>query len=1552
MVFRKLSRIIVACLFLFSSLQVSQAGNLVHFYEFEDDWEATGSIADSVGGVSGVRIGSPARVPAAASGNKPETCFAADINGGAFHLNGLAVNTGNSEINSVTFWMYWDGTEGIMPFGWQRHDLWFTSGSFGFNSASGDIYGISSSGLDNGWHHVAAVFNNGNLTANQLYIDGVQQTLTQRRNLPNNTNAIASTSATISGWRATTGYRFRGFLDEVRIYTGAVTQAQINAEVAATKTCVLPPPPPPPPPAELIHHYEFDDDWDLTGALSDSVNSVDGASVNFSSGKVRSDANGIKPDTCYAAQVNNGAFHLDGLSVSTGNGEVTSVSFWMYWDGVENVMPFGWGSHDLWFRSGSFGFNTASSDIYGIASAGLANGWHHVAAVFNNGDVAANKLYIDGVQQSLTQRQGTPNNSRAVVAASAAISGWRRDTGYRFGGSLDEVKIYRGEMSQDDINADLTAAKTVCAPPPPPVPAVLKHYYEFDDAWDISGLLSDTEGSINGTTVGSPTKVLAPESGVKPETCTAAEINQGAFHLDGLDINTATGEANSVTFWMYWDGRNSVMPFGWNTHDLWLNDGSFGFNSGNGDIYGIASSGLSNGWHHVAATFNNGRLQANKLYIDGVEQVLTQRRSSPNNSRAVAATSATISGWRRSSGYRFSGRLDEVKIYTGTVTQNQVDDDMAAKTCGSVTPYAYFRLDEFSLNGTSGEISDNMGNALAARAIGTAEGVVATDENKKVCFGVEVPASNDPDPLVAIDTGIDVDTDIGNTGTINFWYKSNESWDSGNARMLFDASKENTPGNDPYFYLLIKNDGRLRFGLEDVRDGDVRRDTDTAFSFSADEWVHIAVVWSLPLNTYKIYVNGVEQAVTNVNNTKRVNTIGALDTLYFGDNRGDYNPGATDNSANGRFDEIRIYRDIVSIAQIQTDMNATHVCSVPPPTGEPAYAFNCVEPGENELTGRLFTKVVGQSFKLDIYALENNDADPEPDAIESNFAKDADRIVKVQLVDVSGTTCEASTTVLYSQDVVFTAAEAGHKVAVDLPLDMSISNAYRTVQCRVIDETDAPVIVSGCSSDQFAVRPDVFALNIPDMAFTSETTNPKLKTGVSFNLEVTSVDGYDGTPLIVIPATQTSAIDPHIGAVATGILSGSFGAANKATGIASGSFSYSEVGNFRFRAQAIRDESFTSIDQTADCIDNSITTTPDASGRVGCDIANITDTNRVGRFTPSHFDVVVSDDGELTNSCGSAFSYSGQDIGFSSDPEIQIIARNHLADNPLTPAFDESLARNYSGNYAHLTTGGTISITLPASYPVTLLDNSTPGASSGNVSLNWDGSSSSFSTPSGSVGVFDVNLSGLVLNYDRVSNNIVVPFTPDATLDMSVQADDGDDVTGTSAVSITPADNPVNPVLVRYGRLALINAYGSELQTLPMPMQVEYFSGAGAGFVPNATDTCTVINTVVITEPPGVTQTLEVDDTCIWDPVGDSGSFNCSSAGSGADQYFATPVAADFNLNLKAPDGATTGVLNITADAPEYLEFNWTGTPGDPTATATFGIHNTDNNLIFMREVR
>jgi parallel beta-helix repeat protein len=140
------------------------------------------------------------------------------------------------------------------------------------------------------------------------------------------------------------------------------------------------------------------------------------------------------------------------LAVNTSAGAYTTVTFWMNWDGATNRMPFGWdNNYDLFFNSGCFGFNSGNSDLLGVSSTGLNDKWVHVAAVFYNGvpSTSTTKLYLDGVQQSLTTCAGT--HISQSVSTTAYLSGWGYDNGYKFDGHLDELRIYDRELSAEQI---------------------------------------------------------------------------------------------------------------------------------------------------------------------------------------------------------------------------------------------------------------------------------------------------------------------------------------------------------------------------------------------------------------------------------------------------------------------------------------------------------------------------------------------------------------------------------------------------------------------------------------------------------------------------------------------------------------------------------------------------------------------------------------------------------------------------------------------------------------------------------------------------------------------------------------------------------------------------------------------------------------------------------------------------------------------------------------------------------------------------------------------
>lgn len=377
----------------------------------------------------------------------------------------------------------------------------------------------------------------------------------------------------------------------------------------------------------------------------------------------------------------------------------------MYWDGTINIRPLGWYRYDLVFAGNRLGFNTSNGEVYGTSFSGLANGWHHVAAVFTNGAVEENKLYIDGVLKTLSAT-GSPNNSNAYVTSNLTVGGWGSDTGYRFtGGRIDELKVYNGEISATQVATDYNATHS-CS-----TDGTLIAYYNMDEAsWN--GTTNETKdtagytgGPFDGQAIGSPkpsaTMSSPARSGVTG-TCGYASLTGSitggsAFTFDSLPISTTTNNKTSVSFWMYWDGNTWKMPIGWNKYNLVFGDGYFGFNTSNSDLYGISSSGLANGWHHVAAVFTNGSVTSNKIYIDGVNQSLSQRLGSPANIHAVVQSTMQVSGWTNPDwerdNYRFTdSRIDEVKIYNGEISSTQVTADYnATHACPSysATPSSF-----------------------------------------------------------------------------------------------------------------------------------------------------------------------------------------------------------------------------------------------------------------------------------------------------------------------------------------------------------------------------------------------------------------------------------------------------------------------------------------------------------------------------------------------------------------------------------------------------------------------------------------------------------------------------------------------------------------------------------------------------------------------------------------------------------------------------------------------------------------------------------------------
>jgi hypothetical protein len=144
---------------------------------------------------------------------------------------------------------------------------------------------------------------------------------------------------------------------------------------------------------------------------------------------------------------------------------------------------------------------------------------------------------------------------------------------------------------------------------------------------------------------------------------------------------------------------------------------------------------------------------------------------------------------------------------------------------------------------------------------------------------------------------------------------------------------------------------------------------------------------------------------------------------------------------------------------------------------------------------------------------------------------------------------------------------------------------------------------------------------------------------------------------------------------------------------------------------------------------------------------------------------------------------------------------------------------------------------------------------------------------------------------------------------------------------------------LRFGRLRLDNAVGSQTLDLPIPIRLEYW--AGTAFVTNAADTCTTISAANI----GLSNYF-----------GGITNANVTAANlTPATVVFAGSGSLTVTKPLPAPatPGAVTLTVDLTAEAKSYLKGNWgvTTYTADPRSRAAFGLYGSQpNNFIYFRE--
>lgn len=915
---------------------------------------------------------------------------------------------------------------------------------------------------------------------------------------------------------------------------------------------------------------------------------------------------------------------------------------------------------------------------------------------------------------------------------------------------------------------------------------------------------------------------------------------------------------------------------------------------------------------------------------------------------------------------------------SGTLT-NTASAPGATSATASVLVLAqaatHFRMDETagSWNGTAGEVLDSGGTGLQGQRYATA----ATTTNVVT-----------PNPTIASQNASVVGSfcNAGNFDGNGIVKVASNAVLQYSTKLSASAWIYPTAAPTSDLYSILSNDQNYEFHLNTNRKlywwwGGSPRELTSAASIPLNQWTHIAITMDASAGRQYIYINGVRD--TNTNNWKGTLTTNNCD-FYIG---GDVTTGscALINSRNfrGKIDEVKLYNFELSQAEVQADMTLGRQCSgdfdhiriehdgsgsictpetvtvkacmdancttlypgavtvalspsgwvggnsftftggiatrqlsiatastvtlgstsaSPTPSNatrcyigstqncsmtfaSASCAFDAAETGGSPQS-RIYTKLAGTAFNLDVLALSSSTV------INTGYTGTA----TVDLVDTSTTNCPTGSGLTTAQSVTFTSGNSGRK-----PVSFTYGNAARNVRVRVKVGSSAPA----CSSDNFAIRPQQFVVSSSDMTNTAMTGTPKATAGTAFSLTANSSvgSGYDGTPAI-----DTTKINDHNGtAIASGTFSGTFSAATgvSATGNA---FKYLDVGNIQFATDAVTDSGFTTVDQTTDCIPGSTSNTL-SSGRYGCNVGSAA-SSKFGRWYPDHYSFT----GTLTPGCGAgAFTYMGQDA-----LAVALTIKAHATTGGTASASDPVTSR-YTTGYTNLA-----SVTMTG-------DNA--GSSVALTRLTSPAFPTFPNTALWSSGLFAI---ADTYAFSRLAS-------PDGPYDAFKLVPSLSDPDGSSLIGTSPATNTTS---LRYGRLQIANAYGSELLDLTVPYEAQYWKGSY--YTTNLLDSCTSFNVSSIMMS-NFTQNLAACETQ-FSPTGTQtltkGKLALKLTKPGVDASNVPnrgSVLLTQNIG-SAASGSTC--VSSTSSSATAANLSWFG--NNPSGQATFGIYRSP--YIYFRE--
>lgn len=443
------------------------------------------------------------------------------------------------------------------------------------------------------------------------------------------------------------GY-FKGLMDDVRIYEGAMTDQQVGQLYKLEVT-------------GLMAYYPFNGNAnDESGNGNHGV--VNGASLTTD--RFGNPGKAYRFNNPNHIVVNNSNLFSNEFSVSywfkipSYFGQRASMSnvatpnggFQQYWDGATFSYAMGY-NFIGGFSPDFFSSNQPMQQP--------ANNWHHVVVTYTRLSASASqtRLYVNG-DFIRTDLQSLPIN----FTPNAPFFIGQNHSGINFEGDLDDIFIYNRVLNDNEIR-QLTDA--------PMLPDLLAWLPCNGNAKDVSG--SHRDGTVYGNSVLTTDKYknvqsayqfTSPESGISLANSGSLDFAGQPFAISAWVKYSETPAADFAVV----SKHNCGTPNGY-VLSIYNNTPRFYLSTGNWSTISAQENYNDNNWHHLVATYDGAGEQ--KLYVDG--QLKASASSVVYNNPAGSGTPIIIGDANGNcGGPTIDGSVDEVKIYGSSLDSLQV----------------------------------------------------------------------------------------------------------------------------------------------------------------------------------------------------------------------------------------------------------------------------------------------------------------------------------------------------------------------------------------------------------------------------------------------------------------------------------------------------------------------------------------------------------------------------------------------------------------------------------------------------------------------------------------------------------------------------------------------------------------------------------------------------------------------------------------------------------------------------------------------------------------